>query len=116
LIYIYIVFRYTGAATFLTKGREPWTLANTLADSARTEPAAQHTPIEYPKPDGVLSFDLLSNLARSGTNHEDQPSHLKIKPELAHVPESVSLQQFAAPESRFCPARVCVCAGGYIYG
>ncbi len=77
-------------------------------DSEKTEPASKHKPIEYPKPDNKLSFDLLSNLARSGTNHEDQPSHLKVKPEFAHVPVSVSMQEFAAPETRFCPARVFV--------
>jgi electron-transferring-flavoprotein dehydrogenase len=47
---------------------------------AQTRPASEYKPIDYPKPDGVLSFPLLSNLARSGTNHEhDQPSHLRIK-------------------------------------
>jgi hypothetical protein len=47
---------------------------------SQTRPAAEFKPIDYPKPDGVLSFPLLSNLARSGTNHEhDQPSHLRIK-------------------------------------
>jgi len=61
----------------------------------------------YPKPDGVISFDLLTNLQRSGTNHnEDQPCHLQIKPELKHIPEKVSYQEFAAPETRFCPAKV----------
>lgn len=46
----------------------------------QTRPAAEFKPIDYPKPDGVLSFDLLTNLARSGTNHEgDQPAHLRIK-------------------------------------
>ena len=76
---------YTGAATFLTKGKEPWTLPSTAMDSERTEPAAMHKPIAYPKPDGKLSFDLLSNLARSGTNHEDQPSHLKARSRSPHT-------------------------------
>lgn len=71
---------YSGISAFLTRGREPWTLRHAAADSATTQPAAGFAPIAYPKPDGVLSFDLLTNLARSGTSHEaDQPSHLRIK-------------------------------------
>ena len=71
---------YSGISAFLTRGREPWTLRHAAADSATTQPAAGYAPIAYPKPDGVLSFDLLTNLARSGTSHEaDQPSHLRIK-------------------------------------
>ena len=57
---------HTAFSCFISKGNEPWTLHNTIPDSARTEPAVRHTPIEYPKPDGKLSFDLLSNLQRSG--------------------------------------------------
>ena len=79
--------------------------------------------IEYPKPDGVYSFDLLENLARSnlakkksvllsegGVNHEhDQPAHLKVKEESKHVPLEVSLATFDGPEGRFCPAKVYEC-------
>lgn len=98
---------YTAASCFIFKGREPWTFHNTKPDSAKTDKAANHSEIAYPKPDGKLSFDLLTNLQRSGTNHEhDQPAHLRVKPELAHVPEKISLQEFAAPETRFCPAGV----------
>jgi electron-transferring-flavoprotein dehydrogenase len=98
---------YSGASAYLLRGREPWTFHNSVADSAKTEPAAQHKPIEYPKPDGKLSFDLLTNLARSGTNHEgDQPSHLRIKPGMEAVPAEVSYKLYAGPEGRFCPARV----------
>ena len=62
-----------------TKGKEPWTLKHKVQDSDTTKPKANFTPIEYPKKDGKLTFDLLTNLARSGTNHEhDQPSHLKV--------------------------------------
>ena len=96
----------TGAAAFITKGKEPWTFGNTKTDSQKTRPAAEFQPIEYHKPDGKLSFDLLANLVRSGTTHDDQPSHLRIKPELKHVPEDTSLQVYAAPEQRFCPAKV----------
>lgn len=98
---------YTGLATHITKGREPWTLSHSGVDSSKTQPAEQHKPISYPAPDGKLTFDLLTNLQRSGTYHaEDQPIHLRIKPEVALTPESVSWPTFAAPETRFCPAAV----------
>jgi electron-transferring-flavoprotein dehydrogenase len=71
---------YSGISAFLTKGYEPWTLRHSVPDSGMTKPAKAFSPISYPKPDGKLSFDLLTNLARSGTTHEaDQPSHLCIK-------------------------------------
>jgi len=64
-----------------TEGKEPYTLKHTKKDSDYTEEASKHKPIEYPKHDGVLTFDLLSNLMKSGTNHDhDQPSHLKVTP------------------------------------
>lgn len=105
---------YTGFAAHIAKGREPWTLSvpsgsegGLKSDSKATKPANEFQPIIYPQPDGILTFDLLTNLQRSGTYHEDyQPSHLKIKPDKASVPESISLQVYAAPESRFCPAGV----------
>lgn len=99
-------FLQSGLIGHVTKGKEPWTLRNTKRDSEKTKPADAFEPIEYPKPDGVLSFDVLTNLARSGTNHEDQPSHLRIKPDKASVPSSESLPTFAGPEQRFCPAKV----------
>ena len=99
---------YTGIAAHITKGREPWTLHGRVErDTDATAKAAQHKPRDYPSPDGVLTFDLLTNLQRSGTFHEDdQPSHLRIKPELADVPKNVSLQEYDGPEQRFCPAGV----------
>jgi electron-transferring-flavoprotein dehydrogenase len=98
---------YTGASMFTTRGREPWTFSWSKTDSEATLPAAKCSPIEYPKADGKISFDLLENLARSGVNHNhDQPAHLKVKPELAGVPLDVSFTTYAAPESRFCPAGV----------
>ena len=100
---------YTGLATHITKGREPWTLRqhDQQRDADTTDPADQHQPIHYPAPDGKLTFDLLTNLQRSGVYHEeDQPSHLRIKPEYQHVPERISLQVYGAPETRFCPAAV----------
>lgn len=63
-------------------------------------------PIEYPKPDGVLTFDLLENLSRTGTNHDhDQPSHLRVKQGKATIPYK-SFSEFAGLEERFCPAKV----------
>lgn len=99
---------YTGMATHVTKGREPWTLKHAKErDADATQPKEHFTPIEYPAPDGVLTFDLLTNLQRSGTYHaDDQPSHLRIKTDLAHVPKSVSMKVYGAPEQRFCPAGV----------
>ncbi|GAB9462537.1 Electron transfer flavoprotein-ubiquinone oxidoreductase [Globisporangium polare] len=98
---------YAGLNAFVFKGKEPWTIPNTLPDSAKTRPAKDFTPIHYPKPDGKLTFDLLSNLQRSGTNHNhDQPAHLRIKPEHAAVPSAESYPVYAGPEQRFCPAKV----------
>ncbi|CAH0485323.1 unnamed protein product [Peronospora farinosa] len=100
-------FLHAGVATHVLRGKEPWTIPNTVADSAKTRPAKDFTPIKYPKPDGELTFDLLSNLQRSGTNHNhDQPSHLRIKPEHAKVPSEESFPVYAGPEQRFCPAGV----------
>lgn len=87
---------HTAFSCMISKGKEPWTLSNTCPDSARTKPAAQCAQIAYPKPDGVLSFDLLTNLQRSGTSHDhDQPSHLRVKEELADVPSSKRYCGFA---------------------
>lgn len=59
-----------GLVTHVTKGKEPWTFAHTTPDSKSTELKSMHKPKEYPKHDGVLTFDLLDNLQRSGTNHD----------------------------------------------
>ena len=98
---------YSGASAYVLRGMEPWTLPHSHVDSETTGKKTDHQPIDYPKPDGVLSFDLLTNLTYSGTNHEDQPAHLRIKPELEGVvSENKSLAEFDGPEQRFCPARV----------
>lgn len=81
------------------------TLAHGKTDAESTEPAAKHKPIDYPKPDGVLTFDKLTNVSFSATNHEeDQPAHLRLTD--ASVPVSVNLAQFAGPSQRYCPAGV----------
>ncbi len=83
----------------------PWTLHGNKPDHLNLEPAAQHAPINYPKPDGKLTFDRLSSVFISNTNHEEnQPAHLTLKD--ASVPVNINLAKFAGPESRYCPAGV----------
>ncbi|MFN4352284.1 MAG: electron transfer flavoprotein-ubiquinone oxidoreductase [Hylemonella sp.] len=83
----------------------PWTIHRKEADHTRLKPAAECAPIAYPKPDGKLTFDRLSSVFISNTNHaEDQPAHLTLKD--ASVPVGINLAKFAGPESRYCPAGV----------
>lgn len=92
--------------SFATKGKEPWTFAHRTPDSQTTLPKSNCKPIQYPKHDGVLTFDLLTNLQRSGTSHDhDQPAHLKIKQDKQDAPQ-LSYSKYGAPEERFCPAKV----------
>ncbi|KAI8064487.1 hypothetical protein BC940DRAFT_327117 [Gongronella butleri] len=96
---------YSGIETLFLKGREPWTLRHKHADHQTLKPAAECTPIDYPKPDGVISFDLLTNVSRTGTNHaEDQPVHLRLRDK--DVPVEQNLKIYDGPEGRFCPAGV----------
>ena len=83
----------------------PWTIHRTEADHTRLKPAADCPQINYPKPDGKLTFDRLSSVFISNTNHnEHQPAHLTLKD--ASIPVSVNLAKYAGPESRYCPAGV----------
>jgi len=83
----------------------PWTVHRHTPDHARLHAAAQVEPIRYPKPDGVLTFDRLSSVFISNTNHEEnQPAHLTLKD--ASVPVAVNLARYAGPEGRYCPAGV----------
>ena len=83
----------------------PWTIHRDRPDHACLEPAAQHARIQYPRPDGVLTFDRLSSVFLSSTIHdENQPSHLTLKD--ASIPVEVNLAQYAGPEARYCPAAV----------
>ncbi|MEO6745046.1 MAG: electron transfer flavoprotein-ubiquinone oxidoreductase [Caldimonas sp.] len=83
----------------------PWTIHRKQADHLFLKPAAECKPIVYPKPDGKISFDRLSSVFVSNTNHaEDQPPHLTLKD--ASVPVKVNLAKYAGPESRYCPAGV----------
>ncbi|WP_300647544.1 electron transfer flavoprotein-ubiquinone oxidoreductase [Paenalcaligenes sp.] len=95
----------TGIEQLIFKGKMPWSLKNTKPDYAYLQPAAMCAPIDYPKPDGVLTFDRLSSVYLSNTNHEeDEPIHLTLKD--SSVPVRVNLAEYAGPESRYCPAGV----------
>jgi len=83
----------------------PWTIHRDKPDHAYLLPAAECKPIDYPKPDGKLTFDRLSSVFISNTNHEEQqPAHLTLKD--AGVPVAINLGRYAGPESRYCPAGV----------
>ncbi|MCB5362534.1 electron transfer flavoprotein-ubiquinone oxidoreductase [Pusillimonas sp. CC-YST705] len=95
----------TGVEQLLLKGKMPWSLRNDKPDYASLQPAAECARIDYPKPDGKISFDKLSSVFISNTNHEeDQPVHLTLKD--ASIPVSVNLAKYGGPESRYCPAGV----------
>jgi electron-transferring-flavoprotein dehydrogenase len=86
-------------------GQLPFTLRDTKSDHEQMKPAKDSTPIDYPKPDGVLSFDKLSSVFLSNTNHEEnQPVHLKLRD--PSIPISKNLPIFAEPAQRYCPAGV----------
>ena len=107
--------KYGLLASLAVGGMDMWT--NTLGfsflgtlkhgknDAQSTEPAIKHKEIDYPKPDGKLSFDRLTNVAFSFTNHEEsQPAHLRLKD--SAIPVNVNLRDFAGPSARYCPAGV----------
>ena len=107
--------KYGLIASLLAGGADMWantfgltvlgTLKHGKTDAAATEKAAKHKPIDYPRPDGILSFDRLTNVAFSFTNHEEsQPAHLRLKD--PSVPIKVNLPEFAEPAQRYCPAGV----------
>jgi len=94
-----------GIDQVLFRGKAPWTLHHNHADHECLRPKAEFQPIQYPKPDGVISFDRLSSVFISNTNHnEDQPAHLTLKDPA--VPVTVNLAMYDAPEQRYCPAGV----------
>lgn len=96
---------YSGLEAFILKGRAPWTLKHKVADHSATKPADQYPKIEYPKPDGKITFDILTSVSRTGTNHEeDQPVHLQVKDWDAHT--DVAYPKYQGLENRFCPAGV----------
>ena len=94
-----------GVDQVLLRGKAPWTLHHAHADHETLVEKSAAQPIQYPKPDGVLTFDRLTSVSFSNTNHsEDQPIHLTLKD--ATVPIDVNLARYDAPEQRYCPAGV----------
>lgn len=90
--------------SYILRGKSPWTLGH-HKDHEQTGKMNDYARIDYPKPDNEVSFDLLSSVFLSGTNHEEnQPAHLKLKDE--SIPIELNLAQYDAPEQRYCPAGV----------
>ncbi len=101
---LWIGLLYSALDTFVLRGKAPWTFKQ-HADHTALLPAAQAPKIEYPKPDGEVSFDRLSSVYISNTNHEeDQPVHLTLKD--PSVPISVNFEIYGSPEQLYCPAGV----------
>ncbi|CAN5224671.1 electron transfer flavoprotein-ubiquinone oxidoreductase [soil metagenome] len=102
---LYLGSLMVGIDQIVFRGKAPWTLHHTHADHECLKPAAECKPITYPKPDGKLTFDRLSSVFISNTNHaEDQPVHLTLKD--PSVPVNINLAKYAGPEARYCPAGV----------
>ncbi|MDQ7955205.1 MAG: electron transfer flavoprotein-ubiquinone oxidoreductase [Pseudomonadota bacterium] len=102
---LYTATVMNGIEQFLLRGHIPWTIHRKEPDYARLKPAAQYRKIDYPKPDGKLTFDRLGSVFISNTNHEEnQPAHLTLKDPT--VPVRINLPEYAGPESRYCPAGV----------
>jgi len=96
---------YAGMDTYLFRGKAPWTLHFKHADHQTLKKASDAPKINYPKPDGVISFDKLSSVYLSNTHHgEHQPAHLTLKD--AQVPITHNLALYDSPEERYCPAGV----------
>jgi len=95
---------YSAIDTYLFRGKAPWTMHH-HADHKQLRKATESPRIEYPKPDGKLTFDRLSSVFISNTNHEEnQACHLQLKD--ASVPIAINLAEYDAPEQRYCPAGV----------
>jgi len=98
---------HSALSTVVTKGSEPWTLRNGYSCASKTRKASECERVEYAKADGELTFDILSNLQRANTYHEDsEPAHLKVKEGMERMAETESYEVWGAPETRFCPAKV----------
>ncbi|OCK80052.1 electron-transferring-flavo protein dehydrogenase [Lepidopterella palustris CBS 459.81] len=96
---------YAGLEAYVFRGKTPWTLKHGHPDHAATKTADQCKKIEYPKPDGKISFDILTSVSRTGTNHEeDQPVHLQVKDWDKHA--ALEWPKYKGVENRFCPAGV----------
>jgi electron-transferring-flavoprotein dehydrogenase len=102
---LYLGTLMVGIEQKLLGGNVPWTIHQRKADYEYLEPAKLHRIIDYPKPDGKITFDRLSSVFISNTNHEEnQPSHLTLKDQ--DVPVAINLDIYAGPEQRYCPAGV----------
>jgi electron-transferring-flavoprotein dehydrogenase len=102
---LYLGSAMVGFEQFVLGGKFPWTIHHAHADHETLKPASECSPIAYPKPDGKLTFDRLSSVFISNTNHEEnQPVHLTLKDPA--IPVEVNLHVYAGPESRYCPAGV----------
>jgi electron-transferring-flavoprotein dehydrogenase len=102
---LYGFLAYSGLDTFMLRGRAPWTLNHRHKDNETLKRADESLKIDYPKPDGVLTFDRLSSVFISNTNHEeDQPVHLRLRDPSRW--KSVNWDEYRSPESRYCPAGV----------
>lgn len=98
---------HSGLTTMITQGIEPWTLRHKHTDSAATQPADKFKPIEYPKPDNEITFDILTSVSRTGTYHdEDEPCHLRIPEQNERKHAEMSWPKYKGVEQRFCPAGV----------
>ena len=96
---------YSGLDTLLLRGNAPWTFKHGKPDHAATKTADSCKKIEYPKPDGEITFDILTSVSRTGTNHEeDQPVHLQVKDWTKHA--QMEWPKYKGVENRFCPAGV----------
>lgn len=102
---IYGGIMYSGLEAFVFRGKLPFTLSHKQPDHAAARPADQFQKIEYPKPDGKITFDILTSVSRTGTNHEeDQPVHLQVKDLDRHA--QAEYPKYKGIENRFCPAGV----------
>lgn len=96
---------YSGLEAYILRGKVPWTLKHPVKDYEATRTADESTKIVYPKPDGKISFDILTSVSRTGTNHEeDQPVHLQVADWDKHA--ALEWPKYKGIENRFCPAAV----------
>jgi electron-transferring-flavoprotein dehydrogenase len=101
---LWLGLAYAGLDTYILRGKAPWTFKH-HSDHDQLRPAAEMPKIEYPKPDGVVSFDRNSSVYLSGTNHADgQPVHLKLKNPVVAIEHNLAI--YDSPEQRYCPAGV----------
>ncbi|ODV95177.1 hypothetical protein PACTADRAFT_42684 [Pachysolen tannophilus NRRL Y-2460] len=97
----------SGLITMITRGFESYTLKHHKSDSSETHLASEYTPIEYPKPDGHITFDILTSVSRTGTYHqEDEQCHLRVPNQDLEKHAKISFPKYKGVEARFCPAGV----------